>query len=87
MVILKAKGIKNPPGGLPLQAADNDAVRKQTIIPIQEMNKQHMETWKKKKTRLANYEEDNNHHQEELWFKVRNLIKWYKTSAVQDFGG
>ena len=48
MIILQAKGIKNPPGVLPLQAADNDAVRKQTIIPIQEMNKQHMETWNQK---------------------------------------
>ena len=48
MVILQAKGIKNTPGILPLQAVANDAVRKQTIIPIQEMNKQHMETWKKK---------------------------------------
>ena len=42
MVILQAKGIKNPPGIIPLQAVDNDAVRKQTIIPIQEINKQHM---------------------------------------------
>ena len=47
MFILQVKGIKSPPGIIPLQAVDNDAVRKQTIIPIQEMNKQHMETWKK----------------------------------------
>ena len=48
MVILQEKGIKNPPGILPLQSAAIDAVMKQNIIPIQEMNKQHMETWNKK---------------------------------------
>ena len=47
MVILQAKGIKNPSGVLPLQAVANDSVSKQTIIPIQEMNKQHTETWKR----------------------------------------
>ena len=49
MVVLQEKGITPPPPGIwPLQALANDVIWKQTIIPIQEINKQHMETWNQK---------------------------------------
>ena len=56
MVFLLAKGTQQSPRNIILQAASYDAVRKRTVIPIQDMKKECMAILNQKKVRLVNYE-------------------------------
>ena len=54
MVVLQAKEIQQSSRNIFLKATSREAVSKWTINPLQETKKQHMETSKQKRVRLAN---------------------------------
>ena len=54
MVVFWAKGIQQPYKNILPQAISYITVRKQTVIRIQEMKKEHMEIMKQKRARMEN---------------------------------